>query len=193
MIAQDGEILCKGPNVMKGYFNRPDLTAEVIDQDGWFHTGDIGCFIENHFLKITDRKKEIFKTSGGKYVAPQALENKFKESQFIEQIMVIGENRKFPAALIVPDFVHLKKWCEIHEIKIGSNDELISNQQIIDRIMSEVEDYNKNFGHSEQLKKISLLAREWTVDSGELTATLKLKRKIIYDKYILQIEKMYSA
>ena len=191
-IAEDGEILCKGPNIMKGYFNRPDLTAEVIDQDGWFHTGDIGCFIENHFLKITDRKKEIFKTSGGKYVAPQALENKFKESQFIEQIMVIGENRKFPAALIVPDFVHLKKWCEIHEIKIGTNEELINNQQIVDRIMSEVEEYNSNFGHSEQLKKISLLAKEWTVDSGELTATLKLKRKIIYDKYILQIEKMYS-
>ncbi len=191
-IAEDGEILCKGPNIMKGYFNRPDLTAEVIDQDGWFHTGDIGCFIENHFLKITDRKKEIFKTSGGKYVAPQALENKFKESQFIEQIMVIGENRKFPAALIVPDFVHLKKWCEIHEIKIGTNEEIINNQQIVDRIMSEVEEYNSNFGHSEQLKKISLLAKEWTVDSGELTATLKLKRKIIYDKYIGQIEKMYS-
>lgn len=191
-IAEDGEILCKGPNIMKGYFNRPDLTAEVIDSDGWFHTGDIGCFIDNHYLKITDRKKEIFKTSGGKYVAPQALENKLKESQFIEQIMVIGENRKFPAALIVPDFAHLKKWCEIHGIASGTNEELIKRAEIIDRMQKEVDEFNKNFGHSEQIKKFILLAKEWTVDSGELTATLKLRRKIIYEKYVSQIEKMYS-
>ena len=192
MIAEDGEILCKGPNVMKGYFNRPDLTAEVIDADGWFHTGDIGCFIEDHYLKITDRKKEIFKTSGGKYVAPQALENKFKESQFIEQIMVLGENRKFPSALIVPDFAHLKKWCEIHNISYSDNQDLIRKPEVIERIQKEVEIYNADFGQAEQIKKFSLLPNEWTVDSGELTATLKLKRKIINEKYSSLVEKMYS-
>lgn len=192
MIADDGEILCKGPNVMKGYYNRPDLTAEVIDEKGWFHTGDIGCFIEDHFLKITDRKKEIFKTSGGKYVAPQALENKFKESQFIEQIMVIGENRKFPAALIVPAFVHLKKWCQIHNIAYTSNKEMITRQEVIDRIQKEVDQYNTDFGQSEQIKKFALLSDEWTIDSGELTATLKLKRKVITEKNSALIEKMYS-
>lgn len=191
-IAEDGEILCKGPNVMLGYFNRPDLTAEVIDANGWFHTGDIGCFVEDHYLKITDRKKEIFKTSGGKYVAPQALENKFKESLFIEQIMVVGENRKFPAALIVPDFAHLKKWCELHDIKYTSNEEMAQMKEIIERIGKDVHQYNEEFGHSEQIKKFYLLNKEWTVDSGELTATLKLKRKVIYEKYISQIEKMYS-
>lgn len=192
MIAEDGEILCKGPNVMPGYFNRPDLTAEVIDENGWFHTGDIGCFIEDHYLKITDRKKEIFKTSGGKYIAPQALENKFKESQFIEQIMVIGENRKFPSALIVPDFVHLKKWCEIHSISFTSNNDLISKQEVVNRLQKEVDLFNSDFGQSEQIKKFVLLANEWTIDSGELTATLKLKRKIINEKYNTLIEKMYS-
>lgn len=192
IIAEDGEILCKGPNVMKGYYNRPDLTAEVIDANGWFHTGDIGCFIEDHYLKITDRKKEIFKTSGGKYVAPQALENKFKESQFIEQIMVIGENRKFPSALIIPDFAHLKKWCEIHNVNFTSNQDLISNKEVIDRIQKEVDLYNSDFGQSEQIKKFCLLPNEWTVDSGELTATLKLKRKIINEKYNSLVEKMYS-
>lgn len=192
MIAEDGEILCKGPNVMPGYFNRPDLTAEVIDENGWFHTGDIGCFIEDHYLKITDRKKEIFKTSGGKYIAPQALENKFKESQFIEQIMVIGENRKFPSALIVPDFVHLKKWCEIHTISFTSNNDLISKQEVVNRLQKEVDLFNSDFGQSEQIKKFVLLANEWTIDSGELTATLKLKRKIINEKYNTLIEKMYS-
>lgn len=192
MIAEDGEILCKGPNVMLGYYNRPDLTAEVIDKDGWFHTGDIGCFIEDHYLKITDRKKEIFKTSGGKYVAPQALENKFKESQFIEQIMVLGENRKFPSALIVPDFAHLRTWCEIHEIKFTTAPEMILTPEIIDRIKKEVDEFNVNFGQAEQIKKFALVANEWTVNTGELTATLKLKRKIIYEKYISQIEKMYA-
>ncbi|MBK6987059.1 MAG: long-chain fatty acid--CoA ligase [Bacteroidetes bacterium] len=192
MIAEDGEILCKGPNVMKGYYNRPDLTAEVIDDKGWFHTGDIGCFIEGHYLKITDRKKEIFKTSGGKYVAPQALENKFKESLFIEQIMVIGENRKFPSALIVPDFTHLKKWCEIHNIPFTSKSDVVSKLEVVDRIQKEVDHYNLDFGQSEQIKKFILLSDEWTVDSGELTATLKLKRKIINEKYNSRIEKMYS-
>ncbi|HNP99255.1 MAG TPA: long-chain fatty acid--CoA ligase, partial [Bacteroidia bacterium] len=181
--AQDGEILCKGPNVMLGYYNRPDLTAEVMDQEGYFHTGDIGVMMDNHFLKITDRKKEIFKTSGGKYIAPQALENKFKESSFIEQIMVIGENRKFPSALIVPNFAHLKKWCEIKGMPFTNPEDMILHQEVIDRIGKEVEDFNKDFGQTEQIKKFALLSKEWTIDSGELTATLKLRRKIIQEKF----------
>ncbi|HNP49056.1 MAG TPA: long-chain fatty acid--CoA ligase [Bacteroidia bacterium] len=190
--AQDGEILCKGPNVMLGYYNRPDLTAEVMDQEGYFHTGDIGVMMDNHFLKITDRKKEIFKTSGGKYIAPQALENKFKESSFIEQIMVIGENRKFPSALIVPNFAHLKKWCEIKGMPFTNPEDMILHQEVIDRIGKEVEDFNKDFGQTEQIKKFALLSKEWTIDSGELTATLKLRRKIIQEKFSAQIEKLYG-
>jgi long-chain acyl-CoA synthetase len=191
-IAEDGEILCKGPNVMLGYYHRPDLTAEVIDKDGYFHTGDIGVFEENRFLKITDRKKEIFKTSGGKYIAPQPLENKFKESQFIEQLMVIGENRKFPAALIVPAFAHLKSWCEIKGITYSSNEEMIKNVEVLSRIQKEVEGLNKDFAQYEQIKKFALVGKEWTVDSGDLTPTLKLKRKIILQKNLSLIEKIYS-
>jgi len=191
-IAEDGEILCKGPNVMKGYYKRPDLTAEVIDKDGWFHTGDIGVMEEGRFLKITDRKKEIFKTSGGKYIAPQALENKFKESMFIEQLMIIGENRKFAAALIVPSFAHLKTWCEMHEIAWSSNEEMIKNQEVIARIKKEIDEYNQNFGHTEQVKKFELVPKEWTPDSGDLTPTLKLKRKIIAERNKDLIEKIYQ-
>ncbi|MBK9524660.1 MAG: long-chain fatty acid--CoA ligase [Bacteroidetes bacterium] len=190
--AEDGEILCKGPNVMLGYFNRPDLTAEVMDADGYFHTGDIGVMMNNRFLKITDRKKEIFKTSGGKYIAPQALENKFKESSFIEQIMVIGENRKFPSALIVPSFAHIQKWCEIKGLPFTNADDMIRHHEVIDRIQKEIEDFNKDFGQTEQIKKFELLSKEWTIDSGELTATLKLRRKIISEKFSRQIEKMYA-
>jgi long-chain acyl-CoA synthetase len=190
-IADDGEILCKGPNVMKGYYNRPDLTADVIDADGWFHTGDIGTMIDNHFLKITDRKKEIFKTSGGKYIAPQAVENKFKESLFIEELMIIGENRKFAAALIVPSFAHLKKWCEEKNIPWTTNSEMIENPQIISRIKQEVESFNKDFGQVEQVKKFILLPVEWSTATGELTATLKLRRKIIYEKFSNEVSKIY--
>ncbi len=190
--AEDGEILVKGPNVMKGYYKRDDLTREVIDTDGWFHTGDIGTFEENRFLKITDRKKEIFKTSGGKYIAPQAIENKFKESLFIEQIMVIGENRKFPSALIVPAFAHLKKWCEIKGIPFSSNADGIKNPEVISRIKKEVDELNQNFGQTEQIKKFELIDKEWTPDSGDLTPTLKLKRKIIAEKNKALIEKIYG-
>ena len=191
-IAEDGEVLCKGPNIMVGYYNRPDLTSEVIDKDNWFHTGDIGTMIENRYLKITDRKKEIFKTSGGKYIAPQAMENKFKESAFIEQIMVIGENRKFPAAIIVPDFAYLKQWCQLHEISVTSNSEIIKNSKVVERIQQDVNEFNKDFGNAEQIKKISLLDKEWTTATGELTATLKLKRKIISEKYKSTIEEIYA-
>lgn len=191
-IADDGEILCKGPNVMLGYFKRPDLTAEVIDKDGWFHTGDIGILVRNGMLQITDRKKEMFKTSGGKYIAPQAIENKFKESLFIEQVMVIGENKKFPAALIIPSFSHLKKWCETKGVSYTTDEEMIRNPEIIERVRKEVTEFNKDFGQTERIKKFELLSKEWTVDSGELTPTLKLKRKIIMERCKGLVEKIYT-
>ena len=191
-IAEDGEILCKGPNVMKGYYKRPDLTSEVIDADGYFHTGDIGVLENGRFLKITDRKKEIFKTSGGKYVSPQALENKFKESQFIEQMMVVGENRKYASALVVPAFAHLKTWCEIKNIPYESNESIIKNPEVIARIKSDIDHYNSGFGQTEQVKKFTLLPAEWTPNSGELTQKLSLKRKIIAERNKEAIEKMYG-
>jgi long-chain acyl-CoA synthetase len=194
-IAEDGEILVKGPNVMMGYYNLPEKTAEEIDKDGWFHTGDIGTFVESKFLKITDRKKEIFKTSGGKYIIPQAMENKFKESRFIEQIIVLGENRKFPGALIVPNFNYLKEWSNNKQLHFASmsNSELISQNEIKDRIQKEVEEMNKNYGGFEQIKRYTLLDHEFSVDGGELTPTLKLKRKIILEKYTNEVESIYCV
>jgi long-chain acyl-CoA synthetase len=193
-IAADGEILVKGPNVMLGYYNLPDVTAEVIDQDGWFHTGDIGTFESNQFLKITDRKKEIFKTSGGKYIVPQAMENKFKESRFIEQIMVIGEGEKFPAALIVPNFVFLKEWAVRKEIQLSSDSlkELIQQDTVIARIQKEIDHFNVGFGNWEQVKRFALLDQEFTVAGDELTPTLKLKRKKILAKYAETYSKIYQ-
>ncbi len=190
-IAPDGEILCKGPNVMKGYYNRPDLTAEVIDQDGFFYTGDIGEMVDGKYLRITDRKKEMFKTAGGKYIAPQTLENKYKESLFIEQVMVLGENERFPSALIVPAFPALKDWCAKMNIPFFSNVEIIKNKQVIDKIQSEIDRYNQNFGHWEQVKKFELLPTEWSIEGGELTPKLSFKRKVILEKNKALIEKIY--
>ena len=190
-IAEDGEILCKGPNVMIGYYKRPDLTAEVI-KDGWFHTGDIGVMIDNKFLKITDRKKEIFKTSGGKYVAPQPIENKMKESKWIEQMMVTGAGEKFTGALIVPAFNALKEWSAEHGITYNGNESIIKNEKVLSLIKDTVERYNQNFNQVEQIKKFELLPREWSVEGGELTPTLKLKRKVILEKYRDAVERIYS-
>lgn len=192
-IAEDGEILVKGPNVMMGYYKRPDLTDEVIDQDGWFHTGDIGELVDGQFLRITDRKKEIFKTSGGKYVAPQLMENKFKESRFIEQIMVIGENRKHPSALIVPAYEFLEEWCRRKEIPCKSREEMLRNPQVIDRYQEEIDEKNVHFGKWEQVKKFELLPEEFSIDGGEITPTLKLKRKVILAKYAGLIDSIYAA
>lgn len=189
-IAEDGEILCKGPNVTLGYYKRPDLTADAI-KDGWFHTGDIGVIVNNKFLKITDRKKELFKTSGGKFVAPQPIENKFKESPYIEQIMVVGEDHKFTSALIVPSFPNLKNWCDKKGISYTSNDSLVKIPEVKELFQQAVEKYNQYFSHVEQLKKFELMPHEWTVDGGELTPTLKLKRKVIVEKYRNVIEGMY--
>ncbi|MGV3656726.1 MAG: AMP-dependent synthetase/ligase [Chitinophagaceae bacterium] len=190
-IAPDGEILVKGDNVMMGYYQRSDLTAEVI-KDGWLYTGDIGHFIEGRFLKITDRKKEIFKTSGGKYVAPQPVENKMVESRYIEQIMLVGAGQKFVSALIVPTFHVLKEWFETHNKPYPGNDGVLQSEEVLSLIRGAVDHYNKLFSPTEQVKKFVLLPREWTVESGELTPTLKLKRKVILENWARQIDGMYS-
>jgi long-chain acyl-CoA synthetase len=191
-LAEDGEILTRGPHIMKGYYKRPDLTAEVIDKDGWFHTGDIGTYVEGRYLKITDRKKEIFKTSGGKYVAPSSLENKFKESRFIEQMMVVGDGQKFPGALIVPNFAFLKSYCEIKNIPYTSDAEIIKNPEILARFQKEVDTYNESFAQYEKIKKFALLPKLWTVESGDLTPTQKVKRKVISAKLKDLIEGLYK-
>ena len=185
MIASDGEILVKGPNVMMGYYNNEIATKEVFDEEGWLKTGDIGEFIEGKYLKITDRKKEIFKTSGGKYIVPQAIENSLKESRFIEQAMVIGENQKFPAAFIVPDYAFLRAWAKRHELSFEalSNEQVIAEPAVYKRIFEEVEKVNGNLGNWEQLKKIKLLPELFSIEGNELTPTLKLKRKVILEKY----------
>lgn len=193
-IAEDGEILVKGPNVMMGYYNMPEKTAEVLTEDGWFHTGDIGTLVEGEYLKITDRKKEIFKTSGGKYIAPQLMENKFKESRFIEQIMVIGENQKMPAAFIVPAFEFIQEWIKYKKHDIGlSNEEIAKHPLIIDRISKEVDEYNIGFGKWEQIKKFELVSNPWTPETGELTPTLKPKRRVILEKHKDLYDKIYNG
>lgn len=182
-IAEDGEILTKGINLMMGYYKAPDLTAEVIDSEGWFHTGDIGIIEDGKFLKITDRKKEMFKISAGKYIAPQVIENKLKESFFIEQAMVIGENQKFASALISPNFTFLHDWCSEHKIQFRDNNELIELPEVIDRISREVKDVNKSLGEFEQIKRFRLVSEEWTPANGELSPTLKLKRNFLAERY----------
>lgn len=192
-IADDGEILCKGPNVMLGYFKHPELTSEVIDKDGWFHTGDIGIFEENRFLKITDRKKEIFKTSGGKYITPQLIENKLKESRFIEQAMIIGENQKFAAALIVPAFPFLKDWAQRKGVDIGhSNEDISDNKEVRKRIAEELEHVNKTLGSYETVKKFELLPREFSIDKGEMTPKMSLKRKAILENFKEKVKDIFD-
>ena len=190
-IAEDGEILCKGPNVMMGYYKRPDLTAEVINE-GWFSTGHIGILVDNKFLKITDRKKELFKTSGGKYVAPLPIESKLMESVFVEQVIVVGSERKFVGALIVPSFPNLHEWCRKNNVSISSNDELIRHPKVMELYKDLVESFNKYFSHVEQIKKFELLANEWTVDTGEMTPKMSLKRKVIMEKYREMVDRIYS-
>ncbi|RPD43319.1 long-chain fatty acid--CoA ligase [Chitinophaga barathri] len=188
---EEGEIIVKGPSMMHGYYKRPDLTAETII-DGWLHTGDIGTMVEGKFLKITDRKKELFKTSGGKYVAPQPIENKMKESPFIEQIMVVGNERKFVSALVVPSFNILKKWMSQNNIPFTSNEDACKNAQVIAMYEKIAERYNAGFNHVEQVKKIRLMPHEWGVDTGEMTPKLSLKRKAILEKYRDVVEEIYK-
>jgi long-chain acyl-CoA synthetase len=190
----EGEILVKGPNVMMGYYRRPDLTAETI-KDGWIHTGDVGRFVEwrgKKFLKITDRVKELFKTSGGKYVAPSVIENKMKESPLVEQIMVVGENEKFVGALIIPSFDNLKDWAAKHNIAYREKEDLIHNEQVLREYERQIEEYNQLFGKVEQVKKFKLLPTEWTIDGGELTPTMKVKRKVVFEKYKHAVQEIYN-
>lgn len=189
-IAEDGEILCKGPNIMVGYYKRPDLTAEVIT-DGWFHTGDIGVLVNEKYLKITDRKKELFKTSGGKYVAPLTVENKLKESPFIEQVMVVGPERKFVGALIIPSFPNLREWARQNNVPDATNEDLLRNEKIQTLYKDIIESFNKYFNHVEQIKKFELLPNEWSIDTGEMTPKLSMKRKVISEKYKDAIERIY--
>jgi long-chain acyl-CoA synthetase len=191
-IASDGEILCKGPNVMMGYYKDPEKTAEVINSDGYFHTGDIGEIDAEGFLKITDRKKEMFKTSGGKYVAPQLLENRMKQSRFIEQIMVVGEGEKLPAALIQPNFEFLFEWAKRHNMEFQNTEEAIANPKVLDRFKEEVEQANEHFAKWEKVKLFKLTPDVWSVDEGHLTPTMKLKRKIIKEKYIDLYNDIYN-
>ena len=191
-IAVDGEILYRGPNVMMGYYHRPELTSEALDGEGWLHTGDVGTF-DGVFLKITDRKKEIFKTSGGKYIAPQQIENRMRESKFIAQIMVVGENRKFPAALIVPAFQMVADYFNQKGVELRSSREIVADRQVHALIESEIQRLNEHFGHYAQIKKFVLLAEEWSLVGGELTPTLKLKRRQLVQKYSGEIESLYAS
>jgi len=189
-LEEDGEICVAGPSVMEGYYKRPDLTAEAVI-DGWLHTGDIGIIEDGKFLKITDRKKELFKTSGGKYVAPQPIENKLKESPFIEQIMVVGSERKFVGALIVPSFLTLKEWMKEKGINYTTNEDAIHHPRVLELYRELVESYNAFFNHVEQIKKFELLPQEWTIDTGEMTPKMSLKRKVVMEKFKSAIERIY--
>jgi long-chain acyl-CoA synthetase len=192
-LAEDGEITCKGPNVMLGYFKEPELTKNTIDKDGFFHTGDIGEMIDGKYLKITDRKKEIFKLSNGKYIAPQTIENKLKESFFIEQAMVVGENEKFASAIIVPNFTYIEKWCEQKGIHTTGNNEIVSNHEVIKAIQHEVKEINKSLGTAEEIKRFRLVPDVWSPETGEMSPTLKLKRTHLSKMYATTIEDIFSS
>jgi len=190
---EDGEILVKGPNLMLGYYKNPEATAEVMDNEGWFHTGDVGTFVEGRFLKITDRKKEIFKTSSGKYIAPLMIENKIKECRFVEQSMVVGENQKFASAIIVPSFANFKEYCKDHSITWTTNEEMSTHEELKKLINDHVKLINKSLAPFEQLKRVAILSKEWSIEGGELTPKMSLKRKIIKEKNIDAINKIFAV
>ncbi|RYY58617.1 MAG: long-chain fatty acid--CoA ligase, partial [Chitinophagaceae bacterium] len=191
-LEDDGEIITRSASVMQGYYKRPDLTAETMTSDGWLKTGDIGVWVRGN-IKITDRKKELFKTSGGKYVAPQPIENKMKESRLIEQILVVGAGEKFVGALIVPSMPMIKEWMKEREIPFTSKEDAICNKEVLQLMKDTVDKYNENFNHVEQIKKFELLCNEWSVDGGEMTPKLSMKRKVIMEKFKNSIEKIYAA
>ncbi len=192
-ISCDGEILVKGDSVMKGYYKEPELTKEVFDTDGWFHTGDIGMLIDNKYLKITDRKKELFKLSNGKYIAPQVIENKLKESFFIEQAMVVGENQKFACALISPNFTYLRNWCLMHGIHFHVDAEMLQNHRVLEKYQKEINEANRSLGSIEQIKYFRLVPEVWTEQTRELSPTLKLRRKHLYAIYSEVIDEIYKS
>ena len=191
----EGEILAKGPNVMMGYYNRPDATAATV-KDGWLYTGDVGKFVDfngGKYLTITDRVKEIFKTSGGKYVAPLSLESKMKEIPYIEQMLVIGENRNYVSALIVPNFPALTEWCKTHGVQVTNHDQIIKSPEVKKMMQAAIDEKNKSFGNWETIKRFELLPNEWTTETGELTPTSKVRRKVVMDKYKDLVEGLYSG
>ncbi len=191
--ADNGEILCKGPSVMMGYYNKPEETAKTIDKDGWLHTGDVGTLIDGKFLKITDRVKALFKTSGGKYVAPQVIEEKMKESRFVEQIIILGENEKFVSALIVPSFLNLEEWCSQKALDTSSKEKMVKSPEVLALFKEEVERLNESFGKVEKVKKFELMVAEWSEVTGELTPTMKVKRKVVIEKYQSLISSIYNV
>jgi long-chain acyl-CoA synthetase len=191
-IADDGEILIKSPGLMIGYYKDPVATSDVIDKDGWFHSGDIGELTQEGFLKITDRKKEIFKMSNGKYVAPQQIENKLKESFYIQQLMIVGENQKYPAAIISPNFQELAQWCQKKKIQFQDHADLIRNTEVVKHFQEEIRKFNKKLSESDQVKKIILIADEWSPITGELSSSLKLKRQVIIQKYKDLVDAVYN-
>ncbi len=191
-IADDGEILTKGPNLMLGYYREPELTAGVIDEDGWFHTGDIGILDEGKYLKITDRKKEMFKLTGGKYIAPQMIENKLKESMFIDQVIVIGDHEKFASAVISPNFEYLHDWCASQQILYKDNAEAVAHPKVQSEFLKEVKEINKTLGQHEEIKRFRITADSWSAQTGELSQTLKLKRKVLEAKYKGLIEEIFA-
>lgn len=190
---EDGEILVKGPNLMLGYFKNPEATAEVIDSEGWFHTGDVGTFVEGRFLKITDRKKEIFKTSSGKYIAPLMMENKIKECRFVEQSMVVGENQKFASAIIVPSYANFKEYCKDRNIAWTTNEEMSASEELKKLINDHIKSINKVLAPYEQLKRVAILSKEWSIEGGELTPKMSLKRKVIKEKNMDTINKIFAV
>lgn len=192
-IAADGEICVRGPNVMLGYYKNPDATKAAIDEEGWLHTGDVGTIVRGRFIKLTDRIKELFKTSGGKYVAPQPIENRFRDSAFIDHILVVGAEKKFVAAIISPAFPALEQWITERGISVGSRDAMLRNLAVQELFQGICEEYNQEFSKIEKIKKFELVADTWSVDSGELTATQKLKRRVLLEKYRDLIESIYHA
>jgi long-chain acyl-CoA synthetase len=191
-IGDDGEILARGKNVMLGYYKHPEMTVEVIDAEGWFHTGDIGRIDEDGFLMVTDRKKEIFKLSTGKYVAPQVVENKLKESLFVEHAIVLGEGQKFVSALIIPNFAYIAKWSKVKNLNFKDRKQIVKSDLVIQRLQREVDAINEGLGHWEAIRKFKLLPDEWSPKSGELSPTLKLRRKVVLKKYIKYINRFYT-
>jgi long-chain acyl-CoA synthetase len=194
MAEGEGEILAKGPNIMMGYYKRPDLTAETV-VDGWLRTGDVGTWVDykgGKYLKITDRVKELFKTSGGKYISPQQIENKMKEIPYIEQIMAVGENRNFVSALIVPNFLNLSEWCLKNSVHATTPDDMVKNPEVLKLFKGAIDEKNKNFGQWETIKKFELMPKEWTIEGGELTPTTKIKRKVVLEKYKTVIDHIYA-
>lgn len=192
-ISETGEIMCRGHNVMLGYYKLPELTAEVIDNDGWFHTGDLGEFNQYGLLKITGRMKNLFKTSLGKYINPDIIERKFTESNFFENIVVFGENEKYAAALIIPDFDFIKSWCKKHEISYTNDHDILNNQDVKTRLANEIKRINSFFGDTEKIKRYCFIEDSWTVANGILTPTLKVKRSVVKEKYSSLINKLFHA